>query len=140
IERQVRRVLESVKEPSPNAEPSSGQLYASVIAPVAGAISSKHRIVIVGDGPLYDVPFELLGSQPGTHLLTSHVVTYAPSATVYAMLSEEKASAAPLPVLAIGTGNDGPISDLTIASGKPFGTADKQAFETDTGQLVPLAA
>jgi CHAT domain-containing protein len=73
----------------------------------------------------------------------SHVVAYAPSATVYTMLSEGKPAGTTLPVLAVGTGSDAPGPDKNgpaVAGGKPFGTVNREVFETDTGQLIPLAA
>ncbi|HLG96631.1 MAG TPA: CHAT domain-containing tetratricopeptide repeat protein [Bryobacteraceae bacterium] len=140
LEKQVHLILEQMKRPTPNPGAAEVQLYTSVIGPVISGISTKQRIVVVADGPLYDLPFEVLGSKPGTLLLASHVVTYVPSATVYAMLSEEKTSLTSLPVLAVGTGNDGPGAEPTSASGKPFGSLYREVFETDLSHLVPLTA
>lgn len=99
-------------------------------------------MVIVADGPLYDLPFEMLGPRQSAPLLMSHVVTHAPSATVYAMLSQDKPAGATLPVLAVGTGGDTPGPDKNgppAGGAKPFGTINREV-ETSSGQLIPLAA
>src|SRR5262249_14282767 len=120
IEKQVSQVAESLKKQTTNFEAAAAQLYESVVSPVAAAISSKARIVIVADGPLYDLPFEMLGPRQSAFLLMSHVVTYAPSATVYTILSESKTTGTTLPVLAVGTGSDtpGPDTNGALSVGK----------------------
>ena len=66
----------------------------------------RTRLTIVPDGPLYQLPFEMLGPRPDQRLLASHVVTYAPSGTVFTLLSEKKGSRPSLPLLAVATGTD----------------------------------
>jgi CHAT domain-containing protein len=143
IEKQVNEVAESLNKQTSNFEATAAQLYESIVSPAAAAVSSKAHVVIVADGPLYDLPFEMLGPRQSAPLLMSHVVTYAPSATVYTMLSEDKPSGTTLPVLAVGTGSDTPGPDKNgpaAAGGKPFGTINREVFDTDSGQLIPLAA
>jgi CHAT domain-containing protein len=98
--------------------------------------------VIVADGALHQLPFELLKPPSGSPLLFSHVVTYVPSATVFAMLAAGNRPSSSLPVLAVGTGKDVPAGDgrESSAIGKPFGTITREVFETDIGQLAPLVA
>jgi CHAT domain-containing protein len=141
IEKQVRAVLESTKKPGQGETPES-ELYSSVLAPVASAVPLTERLAVVADGALHQVPFELLKPSSGSPLLFTHVVTYVPSATVFAMLAGEKRPSSSLPVLAVGTGKDVPAGDgrESAAVGKPFGTITREVFETDLGQLVPLAA
>jgi len=140
IEKQVQMAIDETKKPSPNPDAAAIRLYTSVIAPVASVIATKPRIIVVADGSLYDLPFEVLSSRPGAYLLASHVITYAPSATVYAMLAEEKPPTTPLPVLAIGTGNDGQLAEAKSTSGTPFGNLNREVFETDLSHLAPLSA
>jgi CHAT domain-containing protein/tetratricopeptide (TPR) repeat protein len=141
IEKEVRAVLESTKQPRQDGTAES-QLYSSALAPVASAVPLKERVVIVADGALHELPFELLKLPSGSPLLSSHVVTYAPSATVFAMLATEKRPVASLPVLAVGTGKDLPSGEdrESAAIGKPFGPVTREVFETDIGQLAPLLA
>jgi len=141
IEKEVRAVLDSTKKPRQD-EVTESQLYSSVLAPLTTDGPLSERIVIVADGALHQLPFELLKPPSGSPLLFSHVVTYVPSATVFAMLAAGKRPSSSLPVLAVGTGNDAPAGDgrESAAIGKPFGTITREVFETDAGQLVPLVA
>ena len=72
----------------------------------------RPRLIVIPDGPLYSLPFEMIGPRAGPRLLTSNVVTYAPSGTVLTLLSEKNGPAASVPLLAIATG-----SDLLVAAG-----------------------
>jgi tetratricopeptide (TPR) repeat protein len=63
----------------------------------AGWLSAAARVVIVADGPLLYLPFELL-PHSGGHL----VITYAPSVTVLGDLAERSTQAADGPFLGIG--------------------------------------
>jgi CHAT domain-containing protein len=51
----------------------------------------KKRLIVVPDSPLAGLPFEVLIAPSGQSLLQSHVVTYAPSGTVLALLRETPA-------------------------------------------------
>jgi CHAT domain-containing protein len=47
---------------------------------------AKNRLIVVPDGKLHLLPFDGLKSAEGKYVLESHVVTYAPSATVFHLL------------------------------------------------------
>jgi len=61
------------------------QLFSLVLQPSIGK-ESKSRLIIVPDGKLHLLPFDGLIDQNGRYVLESHVVTYAPSATVLHLL------------------------------------------------------
>lgn len=105
IGKQVEAVLTALRKGGTDAG-AEAALYATVVGPVASVISSKARLTIVPDGPLYQLPLEMLGPRPDQRLLVSHVVTYAPSGTVFTLLSEKKGSRLSLPLLAVATGTD----------------------------------
>ena len=105
IGKQVEAVLAALRKGGTEAG-AEAALYATVVGPMASVVSSKGRLTIVPDGPLYQLPFEMLGPRPDQRLLASHVVTYAPSGTVFTLLSEKKGSRPSLPLLAVATGTD----------------------------------
>jgi NAD(P)H-dependent flavin oxidoreductase YrpB (nitropropane dioxygenase family) len=87
-------------------------------------------LIIVPDGPLYALPFETIGPSADRRLLSSHVITYAPSGTVFALLSEKGSAAAALPLLAVATGSDGLVNAGAHASAQqPFGNINRDVFD-----------
>ena len=62
-------------------------LYRLLIAPVAFP-ANKTRLIIVPDGKLHVTAFGALMNPDGAFLVESHVISYAPSATAYYLLSE----------------------------------------------------
>ena len=62
-----------------NYRESARALYARLLGPVAAALRNKKRLVIVPDGPLWELPFQALVSPGGKHLIEEATVFYAPS-------------------------------------------------------------
>jgi CHAT domain-containing protein len=58
---------------------SARALYTRLLGPVAAALRNKKRLVIVPDGPLWELPFQALVSPGGKHLIEEATVFYAPS-------------------------------------------------------------
>ena len=56
-------------------------LYRKLLGPVAAQLRGKDTLVIVPDGPLWDLPFQALIDSSGAHLVERHTVFYAPSLT-----------------------------------------------------------
>ena len=54
-------------------------LYERLFGPAAAALRNKKRLVIVPDGPLWDLPFQALVSPTGKHLIEDAAMFYAPS-------------------------------------------------------------
>lgn len=140
IGKQVEAVLAALRKGGTEGG-SEAALYAAVVGPMADLISSKSRVTIVPDGPLYQFPLEMLGPRPDQRLLASHVVTYAPSGTVFTLLSEKKGSRPSLPLLAVATGTDGLAeARARMADQKQPGTIDLEVFDAGQSQLRPLPA
>src|SRR6266567_4396951 len=57
-----------------------GDLYAALLGDIP-EVSKKERLIIVPDGRLHLLPFDALVDGAGQYLVSSHTVTYAPSAT-----------------------------------------------------------
>jgi len=69
-----------------NAHGEGRDLYKLLVAPVT-LIGQNQRLVVVPDGKLHLVAFEALLDPKDRYLTETHVISYAPSATVYHLLS-----------------------------------------------------
>ncbi len=65
-------------------------LYAELIAPLRQHLQAKH-LIFVPHGPLHFLPFHAL-KNGDTYLCDTHTVSYAPSATVFALCQEKPPS------------------------------------------------
>lgn len=65
-------------------------LYAELIAPLLAHLQAKH-LILVPHGPLHFLPFHAL-KNGDTYLCDTHTISYAPSATVFALCQEKPAS------------------------------------------------
>jgi CHAT domain-containing protein len=78
-------------------------LYSMLLAPVPPSLRPK-RLVIIPDGFLNQVPFETLQNEAGKYVIASHVVSYAPSATVLLFLRTRLPARKP-PMAFLGVGD-----------------------------------
>ena len=65
-------------------------LYAELIAPLRQHLQAKH-LIFVPHGPLHFLPFHAL-KNGDTYLCDTHTISYAPSATVFALCQEKPPS------------------------------------------------
>jgi CHAT domain-containing protein/tetratricopeptide (TPR) repeat protein len=72
-ERIARRDLASAEE--------SGALYDLLLGPARATLGPRRRLVIVPDGPLWDLPFQALRSPTRRYVIEDQAVSYAPSLT-----------------------------------------------------------
>ena len=139
IGKQVDQVVATVRKNGVFGAPET-VLYAALLGPAESVVSAKARLIIIPDGPLHALPFEVIGPTADRRLLSSHIVTYSPSGTVLTLLSEKGGAAASVPVLAVATGIDGLVNaDVHASAQQPFGNINRDVF--DYGQpLSPLPA
>lgn len=57
--------------------------YRALLEPVGDGLLGAHRLVLVPDGPLHDLPFAALIDPQGKLLLETHALQLAPSASLY---------------------------------------------------------
>jgi CHAT domain-containing protein len=62
-------------------KPLAGELYRLLVAPAEGELSGKTHLVIIPDGILNTLPFQILVDGQGKHLIETRSISYAPSAT-----------------------------------------------------------
>ncbi|HUO28151.1 MAG TPA: hypothetical protein VMU80_02960, partial [Bryobacteraceae bacterium] len=99
IGKQVDQVIANVRKNGVFGS-AEAALYATLFAPAEFVVSAKTRLIVIPDGPLYGLPFETIGPSSDRRLLSSHVVTYAPSGTVFALLAERGGTAGAVSLLA----------------------------------------
>src|SRR5215831_452691 len=123
-------------DPGLNTGAETGATLYSLLVHLIPGEESKPRLIIVPDGKLHLLPFGSLTDLKGRYLLESHVVTYAPSATVLCLIRNSPMTHAPtLAFLGIGDvqyGRDqtasnknspSPDSASTAASASPLDRA-----------------
>ncbi len=90
-----------------------GQLYQVLIAPVAASIAGKERLIVIPDGQLHYLPFEILTrGKSHDYLINDHSVTYTYSATLLeeAVGEREKATGNTILAMAPFVGDGGPTT------------------------------
>ncbi len=114
----------------------SGQnLYSSLLQPIPGQ-ESKSRLIIVPDGKLHLLPFDSLTDERGRYFLESHIVTYAPSATVLYLIRNSPMVHPPT-LAFLGVGDVQYMQDRTTPTKKDSGTASAStATSADPSDLA----
>ena len=79
IEGLVLAYLKTLKTKGASKAEAAG-LYDALLSGIA-EVSKKERIIIVPDGRLHLLPFDALVDGTGQYLVSSHTITYTPSAT-----------------------------------------------------------
>ncbi len=75
-----------------NAMAIGSAFYQSLIKPFEQQLNGKKKIIIIPDGQLSFVPFEILPDENGKHLIENYTITYQPSVKVGAFLANRQAS------------------------------------------------
>lgn len=106
LEAEVQSLVDKVRAGS-DVSAEARVVARSLLQPIK-ELATATRVVISPDSTLHQLPFELLELSAGRRLLESHVVSYAPSASVLALLRERTTGAAPARLaLAVSTTVEG---------------------------------
>ncbi|RMG49990.1 MAG: CHAT domain-containing protein, partial [Acidobacteria bacterium] len=102
IARWVKRCRRAITSPPSSADAfdryvyRAHRLYRLLLAPIEGTLARYERLIIVPDGILYHLPFEVLLTRRVTRetvhlpvLLVDHRISYAPSASVLGLMQRE---------------------------------------------------
>lgn len=84
---------------------TSRSLYDALIRPVEKELAGKSNVIIVPDGPLWDLPFQALIDAKGKYLIEKAAISYAPSLTVLREMQKragERTAATEYELLAFG--------------------------------------
>ncbi len=74
---------------------TSRELYDLLLKPAEAQLAGKTNLIIVPDGPLWDLPFQALINDRGQYLVEQAAVSYAPSLTALKELSKKAKSRMP---------------------------------------------
>jgi CHAT domain-containing protein len=105
LSRSVEALLQNIRQ-NDYATHLAAEAYKNLLGSVP-EMGLKKRLIVVPDSPLAGLPFEVLIAPSGKSLLQSHIVTYAPSGTVLALLRENPAA------------DRRAVSALAVAAGGP---------------------
>ncbi len=101
IEKHIAAYTEAVKDRKAGVAQAK-DLYQDLLARVPD-LQRRSRLIIVPDGKLFAVPFDALMDANGKYVLGTHTVSYAPSASTFALMGSLAASqGAPGSLLAVG--------------------------------------
>ncbi len=89
IEKGVDAALRSIRAASSDSGDAAHNLYTKLLGAVPEA-RSKPRLIVVPDGKLHLVPFGALVDNTSQFLVSSHVISYAPSGTSLYLLENER--------------------------------------------------
>ncbi|MBN9657109.1 MAG: CHAT domain-containing protein [Acidobacteria bacterium] len=99
-------------------------------------MESKSLLVVVPDGDLNRLPFELLTTTAGSKLLQSHAVSYSPSATALYLIRRQTQPVLAKAVLAIAASPE----SQTASTKSEFGKVGRGIYDVDGASLPSLPA
>lgn len=82
--------------------PASHALYSALLKPLPSWVL-RPTLIVVPDGELNLIPFDALTDNNGRYILATHVVSYAPSATVLNLIENSRRKN-PAPIMFLGLG------------------------------------
>jgi CHAT domain-containing protein len=80
--KRVAAYRDSLASRDPEYRAEAQKLYRVLLAPIAAQLAGKTSVVIVPDGPLWNLPFHSLVDAEGHHAIERFAISYAPSLTV----------------------------------------------------------
>ncbi|MDX2182289.1 MAG: CHAT domain-containing protein [Bryobacteraceae bacterium] len=116
-------LAKAIQEAAPIAGPAEALGKAVLDQP---EIQRARRIIVVPDGALHSVPFEVF-TKNGRRLLETHIVSYVPSGSALAALRSRMASSS-ANILAVASSPSGTIT----------GPVARGLYDVEPGNLLPL--
>lgn len=102
LQKEVRHFRQLLANRDITYGPASLKLYDLLLRASAAELRGAKTIVIVADGPLWELPFQALQPRNGEFLLDRHALYYVPSVTVLREMSGRRESRSRASLLAIG--------------------------------------
>jgi|GEM_PF-1460912 len=94
------------------------RLYVALVKPAEKVLSGKRKLIVIPDGPLYAIPFQVLQDENGLYLIERFTIAYIPSLTTLWSLQKRKPSATSL-ARGIGAGGIHPPQNFGQVSPAP---------------------
>ncbi|HLH29788.1 MAG TPA: CHAT domain-containing protein [Terriglobia bacterium] len=139
IERRIKALLKAIREGQATLEHAKAAQEV-LLAPLQTDLAHAHRLVIVPDGVLHQLPFEVLSDQRGTAVLQSYIMSYAPASSVLALIrGRATSSESRMPLLAVSAQPSSLAgSNSTNGDGKPFGSTQRGVYDLDKSEMPAL--
>lgn len=120
------------------AREEARKIGAAVLSTIPN-LSNKKRLIISPDEDLHQLPFDLVETAAGRRLLETHVVSYAPSGSVLALLRRQQAPHQPrLLALAVSASpSDGRTTQINSAL-PALGSVKRGVYDLNGTTLPPL--
>jgi CHAT domain-containing protein len=87
---QVRLLQRQVASHNLGFRATASALYKTLIAPAGLDLAHTRRLIVVPDGVLWELPFQVLMNPEGRYLLDDCAISYAPSLTALKAMTEVK--------------------------------------------------
>lgn len=82
LEKRAESYRKLLAERNSNFADTARELYQLLVAPARQKLQGKTKLVIVPDGPLWNLPFQALQIADARYTIDEYAITYAPSLTV----------------------------------------------------------
>lgn len=102
---------------------SARSLYADLLGPVDATLAQRRHLVIVPDGPLWQVPFQALMTTRGHFLVEERAISYAPSLSALAAIEGRRVRRGARPPFLLALGD--PMLSRGPAGGSPATAGDR---------------
>lgn len=137
----LAKALTSAITDNGNTDEPASELGSFLLSPLS-AIPRNAHLIVVPDGPLHRIPFELLRFPAERSLLSQTVVSYTPSATVFALIRRRPVNRSlPNPALSIASSPDADEPQLISgAKAAPIGQIARGVFDISGTTLESLPA
>jgi CHAT domain-containing protein len=101
IASRIGRFRERIAKRDFSVNEDARPLYDALLAPVSQSLSRRARLIVVPDGPLWNLPFQALRTNHG-YLIEDMAVSYAPSITALREILQLRGPVQPRRLLAFG--------------------------------------
>lgn len=141
LQQKIQRLRDAVAKPGSGDETlkrTARELFDILIKPAGGAISGMRRLILVPDGILFDLPFELLlASDPPSEgdwgaydwLTGTYETVYFPSASIFLELQSAGCSGAfDIELLAVGNPDFSTLDAPTAPAALPYTQTEVEAI------------
>lgn len=139
----VRAFRTALSERNLHVREQARALYDLLVAPAAAQIGARPRLVIVPDGPLWELPFQALMPRAGRYLVEDRSVSYVPSLTVLREVQARRRPAGGGSLLALANptlGETGPRRGMALMGGASLVTLPEAEEQTRAlAALYPAA-
>lgn len=75
----VNRVRQRLANLDAGFRAPAAEMFQLLVAPAAAQLSARKKLILIPDGPLWELPFQALIAADGRYLIQQHAVSYAPS-------------------------------------------------------------